>query len=620
MTKQQMTIEKWYGNGITIPGYKSSRYVPFLTSSMGLTSSVVKSSLGTKIAVRFGESNTAHADMENNTIVIKEDYMYGCFNRPIERDEYGRAIPDKSGMPPSDTITAIMGIVTHEAAHFAWSPRSKTEALAMARSMVVKGEFLDANIFGAILNIVEDIHIEDRIAREVPILSWTLDAINKIVFDTIGYEKARTNVNSIPHAAPMTTLELEAYLNWMIWAKTRKIEGVSTNGFANEVVEMVETVRGMNEVSERVHLCLDVYRKLAESSKGESSKDDGEGESGESEGDDKKEGQPGENKGGDKKVDSAAIENAIKQIVKIGEVFLSKKKGIVASTEDAREINSTLKEMDSGMVIATMVESTFKKVANIAVSEVTPLAEGIGIEYDKRYESLAEIARQRATINKPYGLDRRTGHTMRKLYRIATDQKVFAETVTMNDYKPMEVILLVDCSGSMMGDSIKSAMSAAIGATYGLANGRSRVAIYGHTGDIDGYDLVMYKFKGFDEDVKTAERRSHFVIPDRGGVLVQNRDGDAVRWTAGKFESTTRRRVMIVVSDGQPMANGYIGAEAIKHTKQEVENARAKGIGVYSISINSWAGETNNEIYGMQYNVTNDDPNCVADLIGKMIQ
>jgi nitric oxide reductase NorD protein len=181
----------------------------------------------------------------------------------------------------------------------------------------------------------------------------------------------------------------------------------------------------------------------------------------------------------------------------------------------------------------------------------------------------------------------------------------------------MQVIILVDCSGSMSAamngikKNVEIAFEAAVGAAYGLTAGRSEVAIYGHTGEIDGHNVIIYNVKSFTDPISSVAAKAGAALQER---MSQNLDGFAIQYVAKKFTSLSKRRVMIVISDGAPLSSNYSGASAIKHSQEVVNGVRKSGVSVYSISINSMAARINNVIYGKENNIVNDDPNVIGEL------
>ena len=171
-------------------------------------------------------------------------------------------------------------------------------------------------------------------------------------------------------------------------------------------------------------------------------------------------------------------------------------------------------------------------------------------------------------------------------------------------------------SGTRLADSF----GAAYGAAYGLRQGRHNCAIYGHTGDLYRYgdeNTVILRFKTFSDPLEVARPRINYFL--QSGSKSQNRDGVAIRQVAKNFTPQPNRKVLIVISDGAPEAGSYSGGPAIVDTTKAVAAVRAMGISVLSISIEANVRKVNDKIYGTDWNVCNDDPSAIADIIKSLL-
>lgn len=613
--RETMTLQKWYGKSLSIPDFDNHDYIPFVASGLGIVRSILQKEIGSRIAIRFRKVNTAHADFEKQEIAINDQYLYGHIS------------PEYPELNSDDAISLIMGIVVHEAAHFAYSPSD----LKPWAEYIRKGTSCTyiENVALTLGNVIEDVFIEAEIDRRVPTLSWFLDCVNHVFFSSKSFGEVLDKVRTVT-TAPTKDEDLGSVLSLLIYAKTRT--EVVCNPYADELFYLVRSATVTGVVQDRFALALKVYDKLMANYLAEESKEEGEGEgsgafglgeseseggskSDEGEGGSKSEG--GSESEGEEKLDPIA---AAKKMAE-GLTAIAAGHGKMPAT-DYTDIDLEDK-IDSIAEMEVSIEEGRADEPFLVYMEKTPSL-GHLIEADSRYDRLAEIGRQRAVANRPYGLDRTRGNTIRKLYRIATDQKIFAESVAMSSYKPMQVVILVDCSGSMScygGGSdtpIHEAARAALGAARGLADAHCEVAVYGHTACVKmDSDVVIYKAKTFNEPVS--------VLPGRLGSLVyeeslrENKDGYAIRYIAKKFTSSTKRRLLIVISDGAPAAPGYHGLEANMHTKRSVDEVRARGIDVLSISINESARRVNDSIYGKDNNVFNTDLNVIEEIVRSLL-
>lgn len=145
----------------------------------------------------------------------------------------------------------------------------------------------------------------------------------------------------------------------------------------------------------------------------------------------------------------------------------------------------------------------------------------------------------------------------------------------------LAVCILVDESGSMIREE---RMTSARKLAVLLNEAVSRVPgielfIYGHSADetVEGRtDLRVYRERGYTpkHSLGSLEARDN------------NRDGTAILQTALRVRRQTRERIlMFVISDGAPAAQGYIGREAIAHTRSCVEQVEKMGIPVCQVAI-----------------------------------
>src|SRR5688500_15733627 len=106
----RMTLHKWYGRSIRVPEPGSYYYDTFVSSCIGLVRSIVEDHIGKVVRVRFMSGGTAAANREESLIHLNEEFLKGH-------------IPDARTKQDGDTTTTvILGVIVHEAAHFAWSP------------------------------------------------------------------------------------------------------------------------------------------------------------------------------------------------------------------------------------------------------------------------------------------------------------------------------------------------------------------------------------------------------------------------------------------------------------------------------------------------------------------
>ena len=147
------------------------------------------------------------------------------------------------------------------------------------------------------------------------------------------------------------------------------------------------------------------------------------------------------------------------------------------------------------------------------------------------------------------------------------DGSFFIRTRLPADEQRLAVGLLIDESGSMgWGDRITHARKTAIVLYDFCISLGIPVTIYGHSTDCRG--VALYSYAEFDS-VDEKDRYRLMDMIDRSG----NRDGAALRFVAEHLaKRPEKRKLLILISDGQPADDGYYGTEAeadLRGIKQE---------------------------------------------------
>lgn len=167
---------------------------------------------------------------------------------------------------------------------------------------------------------------------------------------------------------------------------------------------------------------------------------------------------------------------------------------------------------------------------------------------------------------------------MRSLYK--EDGTIFTRTRLPSAEQKLAVGLLVDESGSMeWGDRITHARKTAI-VLYDFCTSLGiPITIYGHS--TDGTGVALYSYAEFDS-VDTSDAYRLMDMSARSG----NRDGAALRFVAEHLDKRPEhKKLLIIISDGQPADTGYIGTEAeadLRGIKKEYEK---KGIVLFAAAI-----------------------------------
>ena len=119
-------------------------------------------------------------------------------------------------------------------------------------------------------------------------------------------------------------------------------------------------------------------------------------------------------------------------------------------------------------------------------------------------------------------------------------------------------------------------------------------AVYGYSGQgRQQVDFVIVK--AFDESVTgRAGTKLGGMVP-----LQQNRDGAAIRHAASKLLARqAKTRILVMLSDGRPLDDGYKEDYALEDTRMALREARAKGIESVCITIDKQADPYLRRMYG----------------------
>lgn len=206
--------------------------------------------------------------------------------------------------------------------------------------------------------------------------------------------------------------------------------------------------------------------------------------------------------------------------------------------------------------------------------------------YDEIKKYVPAVARQ----IRGYSVDRNlkyTGLRSGKLDTHKLSQAVQgAQNVYYQNFKQVTngitVCILVDESGSMIREQrAENARKMAILLNEAIGKlDKVSLYIYGHTADLtfDSTDLIVYK------ENNVGNKYSLGSID----AQINNRDGIAILEVATRIRKKTKDPVlMFVISDGAPAAIGYLGKEAIAHTKKCVESVEKMGFDIVQICIST---------------------------------
>lgn len=156
-----------------------------------------------------------------------------------------------------------------------------------------------------------------------------------------------------------------------------------------------------------------------------------------------------------------------------------------------------------------------------------------------------------------------------------SDRKIMSNKILPEKTPDMEIVVLVDCSGSMSGERMTHAVDCAY-VTYKFCNQMGiPCTVFGHT-TAGGSDLPLIRTVAHPSFTKEhCEQAIFTLIAERN-----NRDGWALRFCQEYIkDSLASKKMILVISDGAPCASGYGDGRAEREDLQDmVRVAKKKGI------------------------------------------
>lgn len=190
----------------------------------------------------------------------------------------------------------------------------------------------------------------------------------------------------------------------------------------------------------------------------------------------------------------------------------------------------------------------------------------------------------------------------------AGNDRIFRQK-EQKDILDVSVGLLVDSSGSMGGNKYTHAAASAILLSECLSSLHIPHAVWGFT---EEEDCVIYEHKTFNSPISKQQLSASFASSDVS--LGNNDDADSVLFAYSQLrQQKTKRKLLIVLSDGQPCGQVVGGRAYLKQVVREIE--KEKKVEIYGVGIQSNAVR---EFYS-DYKVL-DDVRCLETAILTLIK
>lgn len=170
-----------------------------------------------------------------------------------------------------------------------------------------------------------------------------------------------------------------------------------------------------------------------------------------------------------------------------------------------------------------------------------------------------------------------------KLAIANSTNRIYKKTYT-DVANSVSICLVVDESGSMYGPGIDAARALACLFTEAFMDSKTvELKIYGHSAQEDSEgrgDENQVVIRRYPTKESISELRARY----------QNMDGIAMHSIAKDFLKVAKKdnkKIMIVLSDGNPCAYGYSGSAGVKHTRKCVDIIEGMGITTVQVAIAS---------------------------------
>ena len=210
------------------------------------------------------------------------------------------------------------------------------------------------------------------------------------------------------------------------------------------------------------------------------------------------------------------------------------------------------------------------------------------------------------------------------LHKIPLGRPDLFKNVIVDEDKPLDVCLLVDESGSMGSWKMDKARQTAIALREALKDNQAlNLWVFGHTAD--GYEwhkegetnMSVYWSPTYQSDVKAIGSMT---------ARAENRDGMALLASAERVKAESpsmgSNKLMIVISDGEPSANGYRYSTGVPHTKKCVKHLEGQGWSIIQVGISGARERSMAEMFSnyMLVDDTNELPAKISKIIRKVIK
>jgi hypothetical protein len=217
-------------------------------------------------------------------------------------------------------------------------------------------------------------------------------------------------------------------------------------------------------------------------------------------------------------------------------------------------------------------------------------------EYEVYHQEFDRIARRvKKNLDKVIK-QRRRGDVKKGLYvgkqfdaphAYRKDKRIFSQKILPENIPDMEVCVLVDCSGSMSSDDrMEQARNCAYITWQFCSEMQIPCSVYGHTTNRHPETHVKIDCVAHPMNIDSDDGKRIFMLR----ADADNRDGWAVNFCGEALtKSTATNKLLLIISDGLPEADGYYGPAAKRDIQDVVKKYKQKGIKIVTAGIDDCA-------------------------------
>lgn len=185
----------------------------------------------------------------------------------------------------------------------------------------------------------------------------------------------------------------------------------------------------------------------------------------------------------------------------------------------------------------------------------------------------------------------------RNLHKFRTSKNIF-KTENIRKKKGASVMIIVDCSGSMAGlGKIDTALKSALVMGEIMSQAKVEFELVGFTVGTSEFDFNAFtrtanlRHYRFGSDKDWTHRKHGILDAARKLRMADNDDGESLRQFASEIaKSKKERKMMIVISDGQPLSCSQQG-NTNKDLHRAIKEIRDEGTEIYAVGLDTDVGK-----------------------------